>query len=102
MTIYQRDWAYRFVSVMCPICGIVRLTRDAYAWRAHLINSHSAAGGMEASHWANTGIYGDDEGTADIDDEYIYRFPHKCYACGASFRTNVLLSAHITAVHLGG
>ena len=77
-----------------------RLARDAQAWREHLIRCHGAPGGMAASHWENTGIYGDDEGRWDTREGWQHRFANTCYACGQSFQTNTLLVTHITTIHL--
>jgi len=94
-TVKQRDWRYRHVSVLCPLCTDgTRITRDALAWQTHMEASHSAVAGT----WADTGIRGDQEGPAD--NRYgIHRFANKCFGCSQTFATNALLVTHLDEVH---
>ena len=84
--------------VKCPLCTI-RLARDARAWQMHLETNHGAVAGT----WTDAGIRGNLIGMTGTrlfrDDTTIPYYAPTCYGCGAVFDTDVLLIAHLLAVH---
>ena len=82
----------------CPMCTTsVRIARDASAWIRHMVGTHSATENTFASN-SDIGKRAFEKGLIDS-ESVIYKFPHKCYGCGASFSTSALLVTHLTGKH---
>ena len=84
--------------VTCPLCS-TQLARDARVWQVHLEANHSAT----PDTWADTGIRGNLIGLSGTrlfrDGSKVEYYASTDYGCGAVFDTNVLLLAHLLAVH---
>lgn len=88
-----------FSFAKCPLCSTdTRIARDASAWILHMVNVHDATvetftdGSSGAAQAFSEGL---------IDSNHIlYKFPYKCYGCGASFSTAALLVTHLEDEHI--